>query len=440
MKKLLKALCLIAAAVILFVFISEGGVDYVHTFLQSVKNDISDKYSNHGKPKIDYTVCEQSEGNKLISAQTVIAQGQHSEKTIDSWYDDDNYCYVVYLGRVKNFILYDLYTFEYTNSMPVFGNFSVSIKQTNRQTIEKTYTNTLQKTTNNTIRSALTDTVGSSITAAAAPGLSAKVSATVESSLERTWTANCTETDTEVFYSLTDQTNEMIQSFTLDYSKCEPGTFYSFASIVDIDVYVAMCYNPTALTLEYKYYTDVLGKARQIAFSSTDDSFLYDDGVFEIDAEAFNFKKPQKYITNHPKKQVKILKEKLTLAYNNTKDVVYDGVGTHPITGETIENEPQWLLENGYDKVDVTVSFNFMHYGNAALHFYAADTADGHVKFAAGDTSNEGDKNYAFTINLNQISDFGKMYFVFKGNNFFNYEIKAFKATLTFYYSGATYS
>lgn len=442
MKKLLKALCLIAAAVILFLFISEGGIDYVHNFLQSVKNDINDKYSDYGKPKIDYTVCEQREGNKLISAQTVIAQGQHSEKTIDSWYDDDNYCYVVYLGRVKNFILYDLYTFEYTNAMPVFGNFSVSIKQTNRQAIEKTYTNTLQKTTNNTIHSALTNTVGSSITAAAAPGQSAEVSATVESSLERTWTANCTETNTEIFYSLTDQTNEIIESFTLDYSKCEPGTFYSFASIVDIDVYVAMCYNPTALTLEYKYYTDVLGKARQIAFSSTNDSFLYDDGVFEIDAAAFNFKKPQKYITNHPKKQVKIIKEQTYTVKDQDKvTIVYDGVGTHPITGETIENEPQRLFESGYDKVDVTVSFNYMNYGDAKMRFHVGDTADRHEVFFEKETTDETDKNYTFTIDLNKIIDFGKIYFIFENkNHLFHYKIKAFKATLTFYYSGATYS
>lgn len=435
MKKALKTLCFLVAAVMLFLFISEGGINYVHTLLQSIKNDLNNKQSE----AIAYAVCEQSEGNKLISAQTVIAQGQHSEKTVDSWYDDDNYCYVVYLGRVKNFILHDLYTFEYTNSMPVFGNLNVSIKQTNQQTIEKTYTNTLQKTTNNTIHSALSSSVTGSITAAAAPGLTAGVSATVEDSLEQTWTANCTETDTEVLHSLTDQTNEIIQSFTLDYSKCEPGTFYSFASIVDIDVYVAMCYNPSTFMLEYKYYTDVLGKARQIAFSSTDDSFLYNDGVFEIDVDTFHFEKPQKYITNHPKKQVKILKEKYTITYKETKEIVYNGVDTHPITGETIENEPQWLLENGYDKVDVTVSFNFTHYGNAAMHFYAANTADGHDKFAEGDTSEEGDKNYAFTINLNRISDFGKMYFVFKGNNLFNYEIKAFKVTLTFYYSGATY-
>lgn len=396
-------------------------------------DDFDDGRTSDNSVSIDF---DEKKGNMFLSAKEVIAEGNHSQVTVDSWYDDDNYCYIVYLGRIKNFILYDLYTFEYTDAMSVLGGFNVSLKQVEQTTIENTYSNTVTKSIENKVSMAITNSL-SSTTSASVNGLGNKtfgteMNNTLEMHLQQTWKTNCTETNSEVYTTITSQTNEMIQSFTIDYSKCEEGTFYSFASVTDVDVYVAMSYNPQNASVQYKYYTDVLGRARMAAFSSSDGSFLYDNDALEIDTSDFSFVKPQKYITNHPQK-----------SHSKT-----GGTGIKISSGHTsiwryIFSEESLLndySQKGYDMVKISFSFNYTRKGDAQLHFSIIGTAGKNDNFYQLNTKDEGVKNGSITLSFQQCKDCSGFDFKFKNNNLFNsYNIYDLSMTLTFYCSRAKY-
>lgn len=393
----------------------------------------------------EYKVFEKTDGNKFLSARQVVSEGNHSQVTVDSWYDDDNYCYIVYLGRIKNFILYDLYTFEYTDAMPVLGGLSVSLKQVEQTTIENTYSNTVSKSINNKVFTAITNTLSTKLSISNSSGsssgadakvknlfnssFSAEMSSTIESSLQQTWETNCTETNSEVYTTITSQTNEMIQSFTIDYSKCEPGTFYSFASVTDVDVYVAMSYNPQNALVQYKYYTDVLSRARMAAFASSDDSFLYDNGIFEIDTSDFSFEKPAKYITNHPK---------MTHTYRGDQEYKIPSGNRLWLFNPNEENLPLSYLQKGYDLI--TISFSFKYTGTAKLHLCVSDTTGKNKIFYKLDNDESGEKTGSFTLSIQEFCDYGKIYFIFDNENvLFSYSVHALNFSLTFYCSRAKY-
>lgn len=379
--------------------------------------DVSDE--NGDVTPTDYNVYENKERNKLISAKDVIANGEHSNVSVDSWYDDDAYCYVVYLGRVKNFIIHDLYAFEYTKSMPIFGNLSVSLKQIERQTVENTYSSTLQKSTHNTVDEALKSSLSQKLTASYESNLTNEVNSSFESSLQKTWATTCTETNTEVYSSLTDQTNEMIQSFTIDYSKCEEGYFYDFASVVDLDVYAVMSYDYKNGNVRYSYCTNVLGRARKVAFASVFDNYLYDSGAFELDTSNFSFEKPEKYITNHPKQVRSIVGEETYTVSKLTDEVIWITCTVTYENGQETQDYNRVLASQGYDRALVEVSFKFVSEGNAVMHFYLCDTQDKHKTFLTIDDKKDGEKSYSKIIDLADLVNYGKIYFIFGNENVF---------------------
>lgn len=437
---LLVALCIVTASFALC------GCDtlrnIMNNFGQSGDNGGSEKEKESEKSAeyvrqakvVKTNVRKDSGSNKLVPASDVIARGLHDDVTVESWYDDDNYCYIVYLGRIENFILHDIHTFQYTEDYRVYGKVNVKLNVATTETVETSYKRTVQRSTSKTIESSLTTSVGAKVTSKKGV-FEDEVSANIEGQLKNTWSSTLVETSEEYYRQVVTRSEEITRELTLDYDECKDGMWYNYAICTDIDVYAAVCYNVGNADVTYNYYTDTVGKIGEKVFSSTGEDFTAVAERFELDLSSFVFEKPENYISNHPVAE-------LTCVGAETKLTVQKGTTVYPrITFDEVKKKDgttvpalKYYYENGYRHMDIKVEMNF----NSALtkmHIYICPVADRETAVFHQEELKNGYKTFnAEKLELSRFVDFGVFYIGLRNANILDdFTVSGIKVTIKIY-------
>ena len=431
MKKTIKKLiCLLVAVVAIFAATSTFSACDVLESLFANSSSSSD--SENDLPKVEIESGE--EINKLVPAREVVAKKQHSQTVKDSWYDDEgNYNYIIYLGRINNFLLHNVYSFQYTKNYKVFGDTQITLKQATEETVKTAYTKTVQKTTSRTIEDSFKVGVDfSDPVFSALLGDSVKVS--MESQMKDVFSTSCTETDSSAYSKMTTKTQETIREFTLDYDQCVINETYSYCIVTDVDVYAAICYTPESNKISYEYYSDEVGAVRDIVFSSTDEYFDGNYETFEIDFSEISFEKPEKFITNHPEKKLNHTGAETWHIPKLSKAWTWCYFGDYTKgNGEKIPIM-KYYEQLGYNKVKIEISFRYYKESKGKMYFSLCATNDFNNKIASQDAGASDQMNYTYdNIDLSTLSTYNKIYFVFECKNIYGYYINGLKANFTVY-------
>lgn len=430
-KTIKRAACLFIATVILFAATSTlCACDVLGDFLVKIVQSSSDNEESTHKVEIK----SGNEINKLVSANDVISKKQHSKIVKDSWYDDeDNYNYIIYLGRINNFLLHNVYSFQYTKNFKVFGDAQITLKQATEETVKTAYTKTVQKSTSRTVEDSLKagleipDSIFKDLL-----GESVKVS--MESQIKNVFSVSCTETDSSSFSKITTQTQEIIREFTLDYSKCVVGETYSYCVVTDVDVYAAICYNSKTSGISYSYYSNAVGNFRDVVFSSADEYFDGNFDTFEFDFSDISFEKPDKFISNHPDINYTFVGKEIL------KITPYSVTASWYTFGERVNSKGEkvptfkYYKQLGYTKIKIEVSFNYVKHGEGRLYLYICPTSDYHYRIAEYVDGAEGRKNLCYdNLDLNEFVNYNKIYFDFESKYIKGYEVNGLTINITIY-------
>ena len=361
-------------------------------------------------------------------------RGLHDDVTLRSWYDDDNYCYIVYLGRIENFILHDIHTFHYTEDYRVYGKVNVTLEEATSKTIETTYKRTVQRSTSRTIEDTVKSTVGAKVSAELG-GFTDEISSTIEGQIQKTWSSTLVETDEEVYTYFETESKRVIHEVSLDYDECKEDMWYNYAVCTDIDVYAAVCYNVEKANVTYSYYTDRVGKIGEKVFSSTGEDFTAVAERFELDLSSFVFEKPEKYITNHP--VVEIIS-----VGGETQITVQKGTTAFPrISFAEVKKKDgtsapalKYYYDNGYRHMDVKVELNFKS-ALTKMHIYICPVADRSAAVFHREELKNGYKTFeAAGLDLSAFADFGVVYIGLQNANILDdFTVSGVKITIKIY-------
>lgn len=379
-------------------------------------------------------VRKESGSNKLVSADEIIARGLHDDVTVESWYDDDNYCYIIYLGRIENFILHDIHTFRYTEDYRVYGNVNVALNVATIESVETSYKRTVQRSTSRTIEKSLSTSVGAKVSVEKG-AFTNEVSTTLEDKLTKTWSSTIVETSEESYKRVVTRSEEISREFTWDYNECKDGMWYSYAICSDIDVYAAVCYDVKNASVTYNYYTDMVGKIRETVFSSTGEDFAAVAERFELDLSSFVFKKPENYITNHPAVEISCVgaETKFTVQKGTTS---YQRVSFDEVERKDGTSVPalKYYYDSGYRHIDVQVELNFDSW-ISGMHIYICPIADCKMAVFHQKEVKDGYKTFNATdLDLSTFVDFGVMYIAIKNENWLDYfTVSGLKITIKIY-------
>lgn len=397
------------------------------------ESENSAEYARQAKV-VKTNVRKDSGSNKLVPASDVIARGLHDDVTVESWYDDDNYCYIVYLGRIENFILHDIHTFQYTEDYRVYGKVNVKLNVATTETVETSYKRTVQRSTSRTIESSLKTSLGAKVTSKKGV-FEDEVSANIEGQLKNTWSSTLVETSEDYYRQVVTRSEEITRELTLDYDECKDGMWYNYAICTDIDVYAAVCYNVVNADVTYNYYTDTVGKIGEKVFSSTGEDFTAVAERFELDLSSFVFEKPENYISNHPVAEI-------TCVGAETKLTVQKGTTVYPrITFDEVKKKDgttapalKYYYENGYRHIDIKVEMNF----NSALtkmHIYICPVADRETAVFHREELKNGYKTFnAERLELSRFVDFGVFYIGLRNANVLDdFVVSGIKVTIKIY-------
>ncbi len=439
MKKRIGFRALIALALIFITFcvglLGCASIDEIKNLINGGQSDggKSSERENAGIVKI-VTSREQknSETNKLVAAGSSSSTGA-DDVLLDSWYDDDNYCYIVYLGRINNFILHDVHTFYYTKEYRVYGKTNVVLKEATEETVQTSYRRTVQRSTTRTVEDTIKSSVGAKVSAKFG-AFTDEVSANVEAEMKQTLSGTVAVADEEFYNRVVTRSKELVHDLTLDYDACEENVWYNYAICTDVDVYAAICYNPQEENVTYNYYTDIVGKIRERVFSSKNEDFGTMNENFQLDLSSFIFKKPKKYVTNHPPiEHVIVGPEKIDVKRGTTiyPKITFDEI--HKKDGTTVP-ALKYYLDNGYNHIDVKVEFSFDS-AVSQMRFYLCPIRDTDSSVFYLKELKNGDKTIEIKgHDLSEFTDYGVMYLVFRNANVLeDFKITAFKATVKIY-------
>lgn len=402
----------------------------------SEKNAESEKSAEYARQAkvVKTNVRKDSGSNKLVPASDVIARGLHDDVTVESWYDDDNYCYIVYLGRIENFILHDIHTFQYTEDYRVYGKVNVKLNVATTETVETSYKRTVQRSTSRTIESSLKTSVGATVSSKKG-NFKDEVTANIEGQLKNTWCSTLVETSEEYYKQVVTRSEEISHELTLDYDECKDGMWYNYAVCSDIDVYAAVCYNVENADVTYNYYTDIVGKIGEKVFSSTGEDFTAVAERFELDLSSFVFEKPENYISNHPVVEISCVgaETKLTVQKGTT---IYPRITFDEVKKKDGTTAPalKYYYENGYRHMDVKIELNFKS-SMSNMNIFICPVADRETAVFHKEESKNGYKTFnAERLELSTFADFGVMYIAFKNDNILEaFTVSGIKVTVKIY-------
>lgn len=433
MKKNLKKTfftALVAAVVCVIVF-NFGACGVIEDILVKYMQNGKDNSSSQSEQFFDVDIESLSEMNKVVTANEVVQKNQHSETVKESWYDDEgNYNYILYLGRIENFLLHNVYSFQYTKNFEVFGKTQITRKEATVETVTSVYEKTIMNTTSRTVENSIKTNVDVSPAISELLGDSVKLS--VENQMKNVFASTCTETDYSSYTTITTKTQETIREFTLDYSKCKQNETYSYCIVTDVDVYAALCYNPEKNRLNYEYYSDAVGIVRDIVFTSADRFYNSATGNFKYDFSSFSFNKPEKFISNHePIKNRHVGPENMFVNAFETKYYYLFFADYKKSNGESGPYIP-YVMDCGYNKIDIKITFYFVQHTAGKWYFYLCSTKNKELNIGKAEGGATGKVELFYPdIDLSLFANYNQVIFAFECINIHGYDINSIAVEFT---------
>ncbi len=390
------------------------------------------------------SIVKHEKSQRIVNCVDVVNNGKHNDTIKISYYDDGgNYYYLYYLGRIEDFIIHNYYSFQYTADRQILKNFSVTISQATTEQVKTSYTNTVNRSVNSTISS----TISSSVTAELGV-TDAKISSTIEAACTETWAQTLTETHSESFEKMTNESNSMVKSFQLDYQMCQENYYYCYATCADVDLYVAIVYHPGSGKAEYNYFTSMASLIREKVFVSNKDDFLSFSGQFSgtFLSKQFDLSdKPSKYISNFPRitesftAEQNEYKVKKANAFNyffpwkdtTSRKKIHVALTTDNGDGRTTM---QKYAELGYNAVQIKISFYYYTDINAQMRMYIAPIESNEWYYKYDKSGEKGKKNYSVDVALKDFLDRGDIWLNFENENVASdYTISMIHIDVTYY-------
>lgn len=435
MKKFVKKLfCAALTVVVVCGVVSNLGAcekieDIIADFLQKNTENSSRQNDEY---EVEVETESLSEMNKVVTAAEAVKKNQHSTTVKESWFDDEgNYNYIVYLGRIDNFLLHNVYSFQYTKNFKVFGNAQITRKEATVETVSSVYEKTIRNTTSRTVENSIT--TGFEISPAVSELLGDSVKLSVENQLKNVFTDTCTETDYSSYTTITTKTQETIREFTLDYDKCVENETYSYCVVTDVDVYAALCYNPEKNSLRYDYYSDAVGIVRDIVFISDDRFFNRAAGSFEYDFSSFSFEKPEKFISNHNPIKHRHLAPENMYVKNYSAKCYYVNFGAYKKNNGQEVPYISYIKDCGYTKIDIKVTFYYVQHESGKWYFYLCRTNNKNIYIGKSEGGATGKVELFYeNVDLDLLADYNQICLIFESIHLFNgYDVNSLVVEFT---------
>lgn len=410
-----------AAVLSLVIVFSFGACDILEDLLvKAAQSSGSDSSSESNEAIYMGNIESLDRMNKVVPASEVLKNDQDEQRVKEAWYDDEgNYNYIIYLGRINNFLLHNVYSFQYTKNYKVFGDAQITRKEATVETVQSVYTKTIQRSTTSTIETSVKTTTELSLAISKVMKDSVKLG--VENQINNVLSGTCTETDYNSYTTITTKTQETIRQFKLDYDRCRENEIYSYCVVTDVDVYSALSYNPEKKTLEYSYYSDAVGMVRDIVFSSEEQFTNSCSGKFKLDLSNFSFEKPDNSISNHePIKGRHLCPEKLEVAAQSSKIVtVFFGDYTKG-NGQTTPYMSH-VKGCGYTKMDIKITFYYVQHSSGKWYFYLStiSSIDPNIGKSEGGSTGPVELNFK-DLDIDQFVDYNKICLIFKAKHWIN--------------------
>lgn len=437
-------LCVIVALVCCF---SCYGTDFSKLLSLLVsKNESSQGSQNQTENDYFYTLLNTQKAHRIVNGSNVASSGKHNDVMQVSYYDDyENYYYLYYLGRIEDFIIHDYYSFQYTKDREILKDFSVTISNATSEQIKTTYTSTVNKSVNSTVSASLSSSIGAQFGIA-----DVKLSNTISATCSSTWAQGITETQSESYENISNESNSTVKSFQLDYGKCHDGYYYCYATCADVDVYVAIVRNNKTAQTQYGYYTSLASIIKEKVFVSDKDDFWVLNGNFNksFSSEQLNFsKKPDMHVSNAPTVTEKFTAEENEYKVGKASAADYLFPWADPTTKKKIKvalttdigngiTSMQKYADLGYNTVKIDISFLYYTSVNAVMRLYVSPMESNEFYYLHKTEEKSGEKNYVFQISMQDfIEKFnaGVIWLNFENENvLYDYSISLIKVNVTY--------
>lgn len=437
-------LCLIVAVVCCF---SCYGTDISKVLsLLTSKSESSQSSQNQTENDYFFTLLNNQKAHRVVNCNNVVNSGKHNDILQVSYYDDyENYYYLYYLGRIEDFIIHDYYSFQYTKDREILKDFSVTISNATSEQIKTTYTNTVNKSVNSTVSSSLSSSVGAEFGIA-----DVKLSSSISAACSSTWAQSITESQSESYENISNESNSTVKSFKLDYSKCKDGYYYCYATCADVDVYAAIVYNNKTAQCQYAYYTSVASIIKEKVFVSDKDDFWVINGEFNkvFSNSQLDFsKKPDKYVSNAPTVIEKYTAEENEYKVSKASATKHLLPWADPTTKKKIKialtadagdgiTTMQKYANSGYNQVKIDISFLYYTSVNAVMRLYVSPLESNEFYYLYKTEKESGEKNYVLHVSMSEFIDkfySGVIWLNFENENvLYDYTISLIKVNVTY--------
>lgn len=395
-----------------------------------------------GKPSSDQDITDKEyfqriiQDNELQSQRAVnCSDVKNSKKPLKTSYYDDlgYYYYVYYLGTIEDFIIHNYYSFQYTADRQILKNFSVTISQATTEQVKKLYTNTVSKSISSSVSVSISRSIDATV------GIdSFSMSNTVSAACLATWGANLTETQNNSYEHMTNQSNETVREFELDYNMCVDNYYYCYATCTDVDVYVAVMRDPNSNKAEYNYFTSIAPSSviSEKVFVSDKNDFLDLKGQFStiFSGEHFNLSdKPSDHKSNFSE-----IVESFSRAEEYTVGILCKKKIHISLTKDNGDGRTtaQKYADDGYRMVKIEVSFYYTKGKEGRMRLTISPTESG-----AGAYTDEildgapGMKNYIVNVPLKDFCYRGDIWLNFRNQHMiYSYTISLIHINITYYY------
>lgn len=437
-KFILRIFACVFAVVIGIGCFSGCGMDISEIFGKlSSSQDKSQSSQEESDKKYFQRIVNYEKSQRIVNCDDV----ENGDKPLQTSYYDDcgYYYYVYYLGTIEDFIIHNYYSFQYTADRQVLKDFSVTISQATSEQIKTSYTNTINRSVSANVSVSLSRSIGAKV------GIDElSLSSTVSAACSATWGANLTETQSNSYENITQQSNETVRKFELDYGMCVDDQYYCYATCTDVDVYVAVMYQPSNGKAEYNYFTSISPSSviSEKVFVSDKNDFLDLKGQFNktFASAQFNFSdKPNDHRGNL-----------LEVSENYSKSGEYKvtPLGKKKVHVQLITDNgdgrttAQKYADYGYKRVKINISLYYSKEKEGRMRLTISPTESGAGAYMANGYTEEeileggpGTKNYAVEVPMDDWLYRGDIWLNFRNQHMiWSYTISLIQIKVTYYY------
>ena len=286
-----------------------------------------------------------------INAEEAIASSVIApENLVHSMRDDDYYYYVVYQGRVSNFLFHSLYDFTWSENMGKLGTYPKEREPAKPMDVLENYQacqGFWAETIDDTLLSAIPFEPTTSFQIF--PATDSTTAAQASQLLESAGLAGLLEAKDASLAKLSETINGLETAYVPgeNLERYEEGVEYAYAAVADLDLYVAVAHDIANQTFRYQPCSALASEVKEMVLATTSGGYGEIDKGIDISADASAaMGEPKTYETNHPL---------VTYALQNAKRIYVD-IGRDGSITYTLEGAAE-LYTQGYDEIYITFSF-----------------------------------------------------------------------------------